>query len=562
MSACLGLAQNHKILKLKLTIMAYTTPGVKPIEKRVFGRTVLSKVTALPIFIGYTQRQHPLQQNGASSSGLRSSQSGAGGRSTSGKGASGSSETAAAKTATATAEAAVEEKTAKKKTTTKSKAKKEDSAEENTIVVHKINNLKEYYHQFGGGDYTWEEKKMFYLFESIKLFYANGGSTCYIASVGTYSNGEVVKEELEAGIDKVFELAEANLVLIPDAVSLADKERGSLYNELLLNCSPDNKYRAFINQFAILDAKEGVKKYSDESETLRNIVEGDHLVHGAMYHPWLHTDVISRTDVEMSLLDGDMGYIEQEFNLSENGWAEYKSKSTKSKANYLRRSKKEQWEDFVNETIKKNSLLPPSGAVAGAFVRNDEKFGIQKAPANINLRGVVELNAPINDTNQGQFNAPAESGKSINCIRSFVNNDIKIWGARTMDYRGLDYRYVNTRRTMSMLQDSIKNLLEQFVFENNDSRTWLKIRASLSKFLKGMLSRGVLYGTTPSQAYEFAVGFGETMDENDILEGIIRVEVKLALIRPAEFIEIIFEQKTMEGAVSEGGEGGEDDAAE
>ena len=200
-------------------------------------------------------------------------------------------------------------------------------------------------------------------------------------------------------------------------------------------------------------------------------------------------------------------------------------------------------------------MLPPSGAVAGAIVRNDERFGIQKAPANINLRGVVELNAVINDTNQGQFNAPEESGKSINCIRSFVNNDIKIWGARTLDYRGLDYRYINTRRTMSMLQDSIKNLLEQFVFENNDTRTWLKIRASLSKFLKGMLSRGVLFGTTPSQAYDFAVGFGETMDETDILEGIIRVEVKLALIRPAEFIEIIFEQKTMEGDVSEGAEG-------
>ena len=539
--------------------MAYTIPGVKPLEKRVFGRTVVTKVTAVPIFIGYTQRQQSFKQSDLLKNGGFSAQSEPQSKvSTRGKDAGTATSLSSQTAVTATLEEVkkVEEKTPKTKST-KSKAKQVDTHifEENEIVVQKIDTLKEYFHQFGGGDYTWEEKKEFYLYESIKLFYANGGSTCYVVSVGTYKNEKVDIEDLEKGLDKIFEIAHANLVLIPDAVSLEDKGRGKLYNELLLSCSPDNKHKVFINQFAILDAKKGGQKYSDESETLRNIVEGDHLVHGAMYHPWLHTDVISRTDIEMSLLDGDVSYIEQEFNLSENGWADYKSKSTKSKANYLRRAKREKWESFINETIRKNSLLPPSGAVAGAIVRNDERFGIQKAPANINLRGVVELNAVINDTNQGQFNAPEESGKSINCIRSFVNNDIKIWGARTLDYRGLDYRYINTRRTMSMLQDSIKNLLEQFVFENNDTRTWLKIRASLSKFLKGMLSRGVLFGTTPSQAYDFAVGFGETMDETDILEGIIRVEVKLALIRPAEFIEIIFEQKTMEGDVSEGAEG-------
>ena len=535
--------------------MAYSTPGVKPIERRVFGRTVSTKATAVPIFIGYTQRQEPLNHNGLSNVEEKASKSKSAKLSQTKATKGNSGKTISSKAATTTALLEVETTDVKKEKSTESPLQPL-AQEENKVVVRKINTLKEYFHQFGGGHYTWEDKKIFYLYESIKLFYANGGSTCYIVSVGTYQNEEVSKDELEIAVGKVFEIPQANLVLIPDAVSLEDGERGGLYNKLLLSCSPDNEHKVFINQFAILDAKEGIQNYKDEEGTLKKIVSGDHLVHGAMYHPWLHTDVLSRTDIEMSLLEGDTSQIEDKFNLSQNGWANYENRSTKSKANYLRRSKKEEWENFIKDTIKKNSLLPPSGAVAGAFVRSDEKFGIQKAPANINLSGVVELNAIINDTNQGQFNAPEESDKSINCIRSFVNNDIRIWGARTLDCGGLDYRYVNTRRTMSMLQDSIKNLLEQFVFENNDARTWLKIRASLGKYLKGMLSRGVLYGTTPSQAFEFAVGFGETMDETDILEGIIRVEVKLALIRPAEFIEIIFEQKTMEGAVSEG-EGGD-----
>jgi hypothetical protein len=39
------------------------------------------------------------------------------------------------------------------------------------------------------------------------------------------------------------------------------------------------------------------------------------------------------------------------------------------------------------------------------------------------------------------------------------------------------------------------------------------------------------------------VGLGETMTPEDILEGILRVTIKVALIRPAEFIELTFQQQ-------------------
>jgi len=101
------------------------------------------------------------------------------------------------------------------------------------------------------------------------------------------------------------------------------------------------------------------------------------------------------------------------------------------------------------------------------------------------------------------------------------------------------------------LEQSIKSMMEGFVFENNNERTWLKIRATLGQFLKRMLNRGVLSGSTPSEAYDFTIGMGETMTAEDINEGIMRLEVRVALARPSEFIEITFEQKSMEGAVAE-----------
>lgn len=477
--------------------MAYKVPGIKIKEKRIFGRNVPTNDTAVPVFIGYTQKA---------------------------------------------------------------------SAE-----VVRINSLKEYVEKFGGGFYPIPEageddksidtaatdgnkppNRVFFLYESIKLFYTNGGSTCYVVSVGEFDKGKVKKEDLLAGLNKMVEVQQGNLVLVPDAVSLGN-EKGDFYNHLLGKCNSIKDEDSFINQFAILDADIDTAKFKDEV-SLKELTSGESLVYGAMYHPWLQTTIVSEADIETSLLSD--GEIEKTYkNLKGEDLPlpdELENSTIKERANFLRRDLElgKKWEALVSEHINSSQLLPPSGAVAGAFVRSDTRFGIQKAPANIVLQGVTGLNQVVTDAIQKEFNAP-ENGKSINCIRSFVNNGIKIWGARTLDCNDMDYRYVNVRRTMGMLQGSIKSLLENYVFEDNTERTWLKIRAALNKFLKSMLARGILNGNTPSEAFDFAVGFGQTMTEDDINNGIIRVEVRVALIRPAEFIEIIFEQKSMEGASTE-----------
>jgi len=44
-------------------------------------------------------------------------------------------------------------------------------------------------------------------------------------------------------------------------------------------------------------------------------------------------------------------------------------------------------------------------------------------------------------------------------------------------------------------------------------------------------------------AFSVHVGLGVTMTSDDILDGILRVIVLVALVRPAEFIEITFQQQ-------------------
>lgn len=96
---------------------------------------------------------------------------------------------------------------------------------------------------------------------------------------------------------------------------------------------------------------------------------------------------------------------------------------------------------------------------------------------------------------------------------------------------------------MIMLEESIRNAARAYVFEPNVAGTWVNVRSMISNFLNGIWKRGGLAGSSPDDAYNVFVGLGETMTPEDVLEGIMRITVLVAITRPAEFIEITFQQQ-------------------
>ena len=96
---------------------------------------------------------------------------------------------------------------------------------------------------------------------------------------------------------------------------------------------------------------------------------------------------------------------------------------------------------------------------------------------------------------------------------------------------------------MIFLEESVKNATHAYVFEPNDANTWLNIKCMIENFLRGVWRRGGLAGATPEDAFSVHVGLGDTMTPEDVLEGIMRVTVLVAISRPAEFIEITFQQQ-------------------
>jgi len=200
------------------------------------------------------------------------------------------------------------------------------------------------------------------------------------------------------------------------------------------------------------------------------------------------------------------------------------------------------YSEIMKEMRLTLNLLPVSAAMAGVITTIDNTKGVWKAPANVSIANVISPTLNISHEEQEDLNVPL-SGKSINAIRTFTGEGIKVWGARTLDGNSLDWRYINVRRTMIMLEESVRNAARAYVFDPNDANTWVNVKSMIANFLNGIWKRGGLAGAVPDDAYSVFVGLGETMTPEDILEGIMRISVLVAIVRPAEFIEITFQQQ-------------------
>ena len=174
-------------------------------------------------------------------------------------------------------------------------------------------------------------------------------------------------------------------------------------------------------------------------------------------------------------------------------------------------------------------LVPPSGHIAGLWARTDDTRGVWKAPANDTIRGCLDIERQITQTEQGLLNPIG-----INCIRAFGTRGIRVWGARTLSSDS-DWRYINVRRLFNMVETTIMDGTQFAVFEPNDMSLWEGVKRTLSAFLGGLYRDGALFGSSPDQAF-YVKCDAETNPPASIDEGRLIVEVGLAPVKPAEFV--------------------------
>jgi phage tail sheath protein FI len=381
-----------------------------------------------------------------------------------------------------------------------------------------------------------------YLYYSVKAFFENGGGTCYVVSVGNYAGVPsliVEKSAILSGITALGNENESSILAIPDAVLLGG-EAFEVYQQMLAHCATQR------NRFSILDIPAGYQGLNTGNNCVsefRNGIGNQHLALGAAYYPWLYSTVASNPSLE--ILD-HFELLDLQQILPEPHAQTFLNSSPTPSGSYLHQGLigfSPTYRALMDGIQNKLGLLPPSGFMAGIYARTDRERGVWKAPANVSINSVYKSAVSISDTEQEALNI-ANSGKSINAIREFSGKGILVWGARTLAGNDNEWRYVPVRRTAIMIEQSLQKGLQFAVFEPNSNITWAKVKGSCSNFLTSIWRSGGLAGAKPEEAFFVKVGLGETMTSQDILDNNLIVEIGMALIRPAEFIILRIKLKT------------------
>jgi phage tail sheath protein FI len=174
--------------------------------------------------------------------------------------------------------------------------------------------------------------------------------------------------------------------------------------------------------------------------------------------------------------------------------------------------------------------VPPSGHVAGIYARVDALRGVHKAPANEVVRGALGLRTAISRAQQESLNP-----RGVNAIRE-LNGNIRVWGARTIGGdANVDLRYVNVRRLLLFVRESIDEGMQWVVFEPNDSTLWARITRNVTAFLTNVWREGALLGQTPAEAF-YVKCDAETNPPSVRDAGQVVTEIGVAIVRPAEFV--------------------------
>lgn len=172
--------------------------------------------------------------------------------------------------------------------------------EKGPIVPVRITSFMEFEQIFGGapspdnvtiniGTDTYDvAESKFKLYNSLLLFYMNGGGACYIVSLGKFTDNPsfAASTEFVNGLNLLRNFDEPTLLLAPDAVNLSADNLAALQQQMLMQCSD------LMDRFSIFDIKPvtAVNKtnLAASSESFRDKIGNMNLKYGAAYYPFLN----------------------------------------------------------------------------------------------------------------------------------------------------------------------------------------------------------------------------------------------------------------------------------
>jgi len=161
------------------------------------------------------------------------------------------------------------------------------------VVVDENNN-------FAVSSVSIDNDTRFLMYDSLRLFYDNGGGDCYIVSVGLYGDTDVMDDfgdenaitpyGLRAGVKALEKYDEPTIILFPDAINVDSdgdqtNDEGGFYSLQQMALQQCAKLQ---DRVGLFDLKENIAGDLDDAiENYRNNIGINDLKYGAAYTPYV-----------------------------------------------------------------------------------------------------------------------------------------------------------------------------------------------------------------------------------------------------------------------------------
>ncbi|MDG1483787.1 MAG: phage tail sheath subtilisin-like domain-containing protein [Myxococcota bacterium] len=180
------------------------------------------------------------------------------------------------------------------------------------------------------------------------------------------------------------------------------------------------------------------------------------------------------------------------------------------------------------------AAFPPSASVAGIYARLEKEkgdYGVVWPPANVPVQGVTHLELDLSFEEAGDM-----AEMSVNPIILQAGRGIVVFGARTLS-TDKAYRFINSRRVISMITEQLRRDNEWAVFETNNPHLWDVLERDVRYRLEQFWRAGLLSGERAGEQY--AVTCNTTNNPRYLLDsGQVNVEIRMRPVGTAEQIVI------------------------
>jgi phage tail sheath protein FI len=234
----------------------------------------------------------------------------------------------------------------------------------------------------------------YFMYDALRMFYANGGGDCFIVSVGrSESSTTISATDFTGGMDELAKEDAPTIILFPDAVTLSDGDIATVQQAALTQCGD------LQDRVGLFD----VRQNDYLATNFRANIGINNLKYGAVYTPWLKVN-----------LPKDIKYPDVESVIKRAGiTVQFSGLTTDTDIHDQITEVEQAYADKSNVDAKTIALHGPNGILSDGFNDLLATFNADGGNTNANLKNLFDFVYDIGEQIDEFINGASPDGLTL-----------------------------------------------------------------------------------------------------------------------------------------------------